>query len=125
MQGSVLKDVVFRAAQVYTVTVPGPKWKSWFNGAAVFRPRKSVPICTSKVMEALCFNGAAVCRPQKLVVPDPIGNGPQNLAIKTHARYEPTIGNLGTPSAPPWRHPKPAPIPGFLDTSAGFVWRAV
>ena len=106
MQGSARKDVVFGAARVYTVTVPGSTWKSWFNGAAVFRPRKSVQNCTSKVMEVLCFNGAAVCRPQKLVVPDPAGNGSQNLAIKTHARCEPMIGNLGTPSAPPWRHPK-------------------
>ena len=24
-------DVVFGAARVYTVTVPGPKWKSWFE----------------------------------------------------------------------------------------------
>ena len=31
MQGSARKDVVFGAARVYTVTVPGPKWKSWFN----------------------------------------------------------------------------------------------
>ena len=29
MQGSARKDVVFGAARVYTVTVPGPKWKSW------------------------------------------------------------------------------------------------
>ncbi len=40
-------------------------------------------------------------------VPDPAGNGPQNLNRKTHERCEETIGNLGTPSAPPWRHPKP------------------
>ena len=31
MQGSTRKDVVFGAARVYTVTLPGPKWKSWFN----------------------------------------------------------------------------------------------
>ena len=31
MQGSARKDVVFGAARVYTVTVPGPKWKSWLN----------------------------------------------------------------------------------------------
>ena len=31
MQGSARKDVVFGAARVYTVTVPGPKWKSWFK----------------------------------------------------------------------------------------------
>ena len=31
MQGSARKDVVFGAARVYTFTVPGPKWKSWFN----------------------------------------------------------------------------------------------
>ena len=31
MQGSARKDVVFGAARVYTVTVPGPKWKSWFE----------------------------------------------------------------------------------------------
>ena len=30
MQGSARKDVVFGAARVYTFTVPGPKWKSWF-----------------------------------------------------------------------------------------------
>ena len=29
MQGSARKDVVFGAAGVYPVTVPGPKWKSW------------------------------------------------------------------------------------------------
>jgi hypothetical protein len=115
------KPVVFGAARAYTVTVPGSTWKSWFNGAPVLRPRKSVQICTSKVLEVLCFNGAAVFRPRKLGVPDPAGNGPQNLNSKTHARYEETIGNLGTPSAPPWRHPKPAPIHGFLDTPAGFV----
>ena len=27
-------DVVFGAARVYTVTVPGPKWKSWLKGLA-------------------------------------------------------------------------------------------
>ena len=32
MQGSARKDVVFGAAGVYPVTVPGPKWKSWFEG---------------------------------------------------------------------------------------------
>ena len=32
MQGSARKDVVFGAAGVYPVTVPGPKWKSWLNG---------------------------------------------------------------------------------------------
>ena len=31
MQGSARKDVVFGAARVYTVTVPGPKWKSWLE----------------------------------------------------------------------------------------------
>ena len=31
MQGSARKDVVFGAAPVDTVTVPGPKWKSWFK----------------------------------------------------------------------------------------------
>mgnify|MGYP007053888944 CR=1 FL=1 len=31
MQGSARKDVVFGAARVYTVTVPGPKWKSWLS----------------------------------------------------------------------------------------------
>ena len=31
MQGSARKDVVFGAAGVYPVTVPGPKWKSWIN----------------------------------------------------------------------------------------------
>ena len=31
MQGSVRKDVVFGAARVYTVAVPGPKWKSWLK----------------------------------------------------------------------------------------------
>ncbi len=31
MQGSARKDVVFGAAGVYPVTVPGPKWKSWLN----------------------------------------------------------------------------------------------
>ena len=33
-------------------------------------------------------------------------NGPRNLAIKTHARYEETIGNLGTPLAPPLASPE-------------------
>ena len=31
MQGSARKDVVFGAAVVYPVTVPGPKWKSWLQ----------------------------------------------------------------------------------------------
>ena len=31
MQGSARKDVVFGAAGVYPVTVPGPKWKSWID----------------------------------------------------------------------------------------------
>ncbi len=31
MQGSARKDVVFGAAGVYPVTVPGPKWKSWLK----------------------------------------------------------------------------------------------
>ena len=31
MQGSARKDVVFGAAGVYPVTVPGPKWKSWLD----------------------------------------------------------------------------------------------
>ena len=31
MQGSARKDVVFGAAGVYPVTVPGPKWKSWLR----------------------------------------------------------------------------------------------
>ncbi len=31
MQGLARKDVVFGAARVYTVTVPGPKWKSWLG----------------------------------------------------------------------------------------------
>jgi hypothetical protein len=30
MQTSARKDVVFGAARVYTVAVPGPNWKSWF-----------------------------------------------------------------------------------------------
>ena len=30
VRGSARKDVVFGAARVYTATVPGPKWKSWF-----------------------------------------------------------------------------------------------
>ncbi len=34
MQGSARKDVVFGAAGVYPVTVPGPKWKSWLNDEA-------------------------------------------------------------------------------------------
>ena len=29
MQGSARKDVVFETGRVYTLTVPGPKWKSW------------------------------------------------------------------------------------------------
>ena len=36
MQGSARKDVVFGAARVYTVTVPGPKWKSWFSAPCFF-----------------------------------------------------------------------------------------
>ena len=31
MQGSARKDAVFGAARVYTVIVPGPKWKSWLK----------------------------------------------------------------------------------------------
>ena len=31
MQGSARKDVIFGAARVYTVAVPGPKWKSWLK----------------------------------------------------------------------------------------------
>ena len=31
MQDSARKDVVFGAAGVYPVTVPGPKWKSWLE----------------------------------------------------------------------------------------------
>ncbi len=31
MQGSARKDVLFGAGRVYTVTVPGPKWKSWLT----------------------------------------------------------------------------------------------
>ena len=31
MQGSARKDVVFGAARVYTVAVPGSKWKSWLK----------------------------------------------------------------------------------------------
>ena len=38
MQGSARKDVVFGAARVYTATVPGPKWKSWFQYQHVTRP---------------------------------------------------------------------------------------
>ena len=43
MQGSARKDVVFGAAGVYPVTVPGPKWKSWLKellggGVKVFDP---------------------------------------------------------------------------------------
>ncbi len=34
MQGSARKDVVFGAAGVYPVTVPGPKWKSWVERVA-------------------------------------------------------------------------------------------
>ena len=36
MQGSARKDVVFGAARVDTVTVPGLKWKSWLPLIAVF-----------------------------------------------------------------------------------------
>ena len=32
MQGSARKDVVFGAARMYTVAVPGPKRKSWLRG---------------------------------------------------------------------------------------------
>ena len=35
MQGSARKDVVFGAAGVYPVTVPGPKWKSWLYSVPV------------------------------------------------------------------------------------------
>ena len=31
VRGSARKDVVFGAARVYTFTVPGPKWESWFG----------------------------------------------------------------------------------------------
>ena len=31
MLGSARKDVLFGVARVYTVTVPGPKWKSWLT----------------------------------------------------------------------------------------------
>ena len=31
MQGSARKDVVFGAARVYTVAVPGPKWRPWVH----------------------------------------------------------------------------------------------
>ena len=31
MQGSARKEVVFGAARMYTVAVPGPKRKSWFT----------------------------------------------------------------------------------------------
>ena len=34
MQGSARKDVVFGATRVYTVAVPGPKWKSWLKEVA-------------------------------------------------------------------------------------------
>ena len=37
MQGSARKDVVFGATRVDTVTVPGPKWKSWLN-AFMYEP---------------------------------------------------------------------------------------
>ncbi len=37
MQGSARKDVVFGAAGVYPVTVPGPKWKSWLRCVKVGR----------------------------------------------------------------------------------------
>ncbi len=37
MQGSARKDVVFGAAGVYPVTVPGPKWKSWLVRYKSFR----------------------------------------------------------------------------------------
>ena len=36
MQGSARKDVVFGAAGVYPVTVPGPKWKSWLGRMTTF-----------------------------------------------------------------------------------------
>ena len=41
MHGSARKDVLFGAALVYTVTVPGPKWKSWlrFIGGAIRKRR--------------------------------------------------------------------------------------
>ena len=47
MQGSARKDVVFGAARVYTVTVPGPKWKSWFNKGDTFSEgfSRSLPCC--------------------------------------------------------------------------------
>ena len=32
MQGPARKDVVLGAARVYTVALPGPKWKSWIKG---------------------------------------------------------------------------------------------
>ena len=31
VQGSARKDVLFGAARVYPVTVPGPKWESWLR----------------------------------------------------------------------------------------------
>ena len=43
MQGSARKDVVFGAAGVYPVTVPGPKWKSWFDAAAQTFIRSDIP----------------------------------------------------------------------------------
>ena len=39
MQGSPREDVVFAAARVYTVTVPGPNWKSWFDSGEEGRDR--------------------------------------------------------------------------------------
>ena len=38
---------------------------SRFNGAAVFQPRKFLPICTGLIPRCSCFNGAAVFQPRK------------------------------------------------------------
>ena len=41
MQGSARKDVVFGAARVYTVAVPGSKWKSWLKRWSVTKRFKT------------------------------------------------------------------------------------
>ena len=44
MQGSARKDVVFGAARVYIVTVPGPKWKSWLRQGFGLRSALERPV---------------------------------------------------------------------------------
>ena len=75
MQGSARKDVVFGAARVYTMTLPGPKWKSWLKN--VVQTPSKIKDCKllrvfTQIRTGCAWNHANLLRCRRCAVANPV-----------------------------------------------------